>query len=759
MDHVDLSTGISWHPVDPKKRRDERPLLANAAFQCAYDKTHSAVNSVLQKANQACFEQVLDFFVHRTSSSTYPHLLPLRPFPVAAVIAGTDAGAASSALWTDPLIRRLKHRFPFVVSLQRKFTTGRQMIEYIAGAVFADIQRRELEGQWLHLEMQRKEKRLTSRRAYHLKEPRESDLPSIKWDTVATILTLLAKVVGPVMHQSDDVTIQAEMLYMELYADAEQSLCEYDSYAATCQCLDRMLMDSADRIKSVRTLVGEDTTAERQMTRLHQWLLGRYRDVVEHQLKMETVDAARHALRQKIRAIMADLSPVAAATPSSSSSTPCVVLVLDQYEGVSESVFADLLHMWRDHSAALGVGVVLGISSTFSPSYRRMPLRIASAIYMEPFVLEDSFKSFKDIVQTLVIAGEFPVMLSGRVYKWLHATFTRTHSIQSFLVALKWILYEHVTTTPRHVLALLPLKELADLGLPHTVEAYVASIRGKASDKGSADDGLIDAVVHVHLWKQTWQCMWSCVDMTWQMCTKFDPTWASLNVEMVSLALDGRLAGSVVAHRMHMFLHQASLRVLHSLVLEWRDCIARYDMDGLVPQTHLSPVADAIEEMVQVLGFVSEAGDDDADVAKMIPSIREDLCKVVDRRLLPCLSPALPLACAAAGCFFYFDNVETLEKHLESHHEAGVRQSLETRQPRGARNAWSQDMHVLHDFYRHTAGMLINVAEWLDDFRAKIETKDHVHARFLRGLSALQYLGFIRRYGRSDDYVEKLVFL
>jgi len=32
-------------------------------------------------------------------------------------------------------------------------------------------------------------------------------------------------------------------------------------------------------------------------------------------------------------------------------------------------------------------------------------------------------------------------------------------------------------------------------------------------------------------------------------------------------------------------------------------------------------------------------------------------------------------------------------------------------------------------------------------------------ARFLRCVSSLRYLGFVRAYGQSEDYVEKLVFI
>ncbi|KAG9411452.1 hypothetical protein AC1031_017086 [Aphanomyces cochlioides] len=313
MEHVDLSTGISWHPVNSsgKRARDGNESTdLNTIFQCAFDKTQAAVNSVLQKANQACIERVMDFFVQRTTATKYPHLLPLQRFPVAALIAGMDAGAASSALWTEPLVHRLKHRFPFVVSIQREFSNGRQMLEHIAHAIFAENQRRDtMEGQWLLLEMRRKDNNLRSRRAYHLKNMKDSDIPSIKWDTAATILNLLEKVVAPLMHFSDDITIQADMLQLELQSIAEESIQEFSSsYANKCECLERLLEDSKDRLRSLRKTVGLSTTSERKLLQLHRWLLQKHHDVVEEALKLETGDSNRESLRKKLGSIAAELS-------------------------------------------------------------------------------------------------------------------------------------------------------------------------------------------------------------------------------------------------------------------------------------------------------------------------------------------------------------------------------------------------------------------------------------------------------------------
>ncbi|ETV94912.1 hypothetical protein H310_11558 [Aphanomyces invadans] len=824
MEHVDLSTGMTWHPAETKKRKhasasaampssSSSPSLTNFAFQCAFDQTQAAVNSVLQKANHACFDQVLDSFVERSSSSVDPHLLPLQPFPVAAVIAGTDAGAASSALWTEPLIRRLKYRFPFVVSVQRQFTNGRQLLEYVANAVFVEAQNRTMEGQWLQIELQRQKKQLTSRRSYRLPAARSSDVPVMKWDTVAAILRRVHDVVEPVMQQSDDVTIQTEMLHLELQSAADVAIAECQAkFDASCECLDRLLQDSTDRLQYLRKLVGVGTGTERKLMQLHQWLVDKYRNVVEHELKLEIHDAARLKLRRILRKIVTthsiDKSVAApemlqdgAAAPLC---VPTVILVVDQFESIDEIVFGDFLHMWRDHttttSAAsspmlLRLGLVLGFSSPFSPSYRRMPHAIASMVSVRPIVLEDSFKNFHDICQTLVLSGTFPITVSGAVFLWLHTTFSQTHSIDGFLAALKLILYQHVAPTwasrttsvlDRHrVLALFPLPKdaAAAHGLPSTVQSYVQSLsdaessalehalrrqnhEGVSCDGG--DDGSAEAVVaatldRVHQWKQLWQCMWNCVDMTWHMCTTFEPSWTKLKATAVALALDGHLAGSVVAQHMQAFLlHHVGIRAMHSLVLEWRQCIARFEMDGCDAPA-LTEVASAIHDMVEVLAFVQETSESD-ETAKMIPEVRRDVWSLLSRRMLPCLSPALPAACAPLGCVFYFDDVEVLETHLASHMETAMAAAMEAKHPPGS---FGHDLHILHTFYRHTAGMWISVAEWLEDFQTKCSggaapsktTKDASKVRFLRGVAAMQHLGFVRQVGNGDDYVEKMLFL
>ncbi|CAK4238939.1 unnamed protein product [Aphanomyces euteiches] len=237
--------------------------------------------------------------------------------------------------------------------------------------------------------------------------------------------------------------------------------------------------------------------------------------------------------------------------------------------------------------------------------------------------------------------------------------------------------------------------------------------------------------------------------MVWQMCMRFEPSLSTKNVDVVALALDDLLSvlNAIVA----------SIRALHKLVVEWRQCVARYDMEA-PPEVNLSSVTNAISEMAHILSFVHESSDEDEMIAKMIPEVRQDVWKVLAEHIMPCLSPALPLACPKAGRLFHFNGVQTLKTPIESKHEATLRQFLEC-PPKHSKGAWSHDMHILHEFYRHTAGMLINVAEWLDDFQSKTTDKAHIHPRFLRCLAAMQYLGLIRRYGRSEDYVEKLVFV
>ncbi|RHY05017.1 hypothetical protein DYB36_006838 [Aphanomyces astaci] len=702
---------MTWHPAgssSSKKRKQasvatsaaSSPSLTNFAFQCAFDTTQAAVNSVLQKANHACFDQVLDSFVERSSSSTNPHLLPLQPFPVAAVIAGTDAGSASSGLWTDPLTRRLKHRFPFVVGVQRQFTNGRQMLEYVANMVFAEAANRVLEGQWLQIEMQRQEKQLTSRRSYRL--PPRVLLPNFSISLIHSlaILRQVHDIVAPVMHHSDDVTIQAEMLHMELQSAAEASIAACRAnFDAACACMDRLLAHSTDRIQYLRKLIS---------------------------------------------------------TVPPPLCVPSVLVIVDQYESMDDRMFADFLHMWRDHSTSslppLRIGLVLGLSSQFSPAYRRMSPAVASMVSVVPFVLEDSFKSFADICQTLVLAS-FPVTLSGAVFTYLHSTFTQTHSIQAFLAALKLILYHHATPNPsdpsmvssldlHRVLALFPLPpDAADAArLPATVRAYVQSLNPSESaalaaeiNGGlNAEDECVasvveDAVERVRQRRLLWQCMWTCVDMTWHMCTTFEPAWASLDY-------------------------------YYLIVLRTTTYFSRFDMDGCDAPA-LADVASAIHDMVDVLAFVQETAES-AETAQMVPEVRRDVWSLLSARMLPWLVPdASPVGRACS-----FDDVAVLERHLSSHKETAMAEAFES----GANRAsWGRDMHILHDFYRHTAGMWINVAEWLDDFTARCNSKKTkkkkdekaVHARFLRGVAAMQYLGLVRRVGKGDDYVEKMMFL
>ncbi|KDO26976.1 hypothetical protein SPRG_07689 [Saprolegnia parasitica CBS 223.65] len=803
-EHVDLSTGIAWHAAEPSARKRQKldADLSGAAFEFTYEKVQTAVNSVLQKANHACYLQVLDYFVERSAANPkldfeQDHLVPLQPFPVAAIVAGTDASAASSAVWTDPLIRHLKRRFPFVVSVQRKYANGRMLLEFVATSIFHEIHQREREGQWLQSEMRRTTQQTATRRSARTEDFKpESDLPAIKWDTVAGILEQLSRAVTPIMQLADDVSIQADMLVLELRSQIEQRLddCRNQPFHVVQSVFDSLVEDSSDRLASLKRSVGSDTFTERLLLQLHQELLLKYMARLETELAGAHVDGKRYLLRQHFLALTKETSlmaPVASGAPLSTL-TPTVLLVFDQYESVPEDVFADFLHMWKDHGSALRLGCVLGLTSLSSPCYRCMPLRIATCLVLKPFVLEDSLKCFHDIIQTLLIAGECPVVCSGAVLTWLYIGYTKTHSIAVFLQSIRCLLYRHLNAAGAEaLLCVLPLRKTHEYNhpwvafaskttLPMSVAAYMNDVDLGAmtpgiEDRSEAQEFVIERLLRVQSWKRVWQAIWSCLELTHKVVMKH----RDHEVQMLARALDGTLSQSKALRAIEAFLLQAGVKLLWTVVHEWSTCLATYAMDLVENETNtLQEVVTRVDEVKQILTFMQEEMNDEENL-RMLPQVRQDIVSLLVVDMVGFLSPPLPAACAL-GRLFYYDDVKGLEAMFEASHFEAIQAALSNPKAAVAKDltgaktkrraitampqAWCHDMHVAYKFYVDTAGMLINVAEWLEAFDAALQATSTVDAkvvqvRFLRALSTLRYLGFVRKYGKSEDYVEKLVFI
>ncbi|OQR81640.1 hypothetical protein THRCLA_11545, partial [Thraustotheca clavata] len=807
----------SYDNVDVSRKRMKNnvncPTHLEVAFQYAYEKTQAAVNSVLQKANHACYQQVLEYFVERSSVNRkllyeQEHLVPLQPFPVAAIVAGTDASAASSAVWTDPLIRHLKRRFPFVVSIQRKYTNGRQMLEFIANTIFQEIHQREREGQWLQNEMRRATTQSITRRSGRVDEYKpDTEVPVIKWDTVAGILEQLTRAVTPIIQMADDVSIQAEMLVMELRTARELQLgdCVSRPFSIHQECFERLVEDSKDRINSLRRSIGIDTFTENLLLQLHRELLELYIACLEAQLAVERVDTQRHVIRHLMQSLIKETGLMAPdATTSTSGTTPTILLVLDQYESVSESVFGDVLHMWKDHAKLLRLGCILGLTSLSSPCYRRMPLRIATCLVLRPFVLEDSLKCFHDIIQTLVISGECPVICSGAVLTWLYIGFTKTHSISVFLQSMRCLLYRHFTLKSHALLNLLPLTNVEyqhpfrlhcqNTTLPVSVVAYLdglspaerSDLQTKVICTGNASlkDTVVNHLGKVPAWKRVWQTIWSCVELTYQVVRKSKR--GEHEVHLLAAALDGTLLHTKYMAEIKAFLLQAGVKLLWTVVQEWRQCLDTYAMDLIAGETNtLEAIVQQVDETKQIVAFMQSEMNDEENV-RMLPQVRIDIIDLFMNGMVVFLSPALPEACVL-GTLFYYNDVKGLEEMFEASHFESIQAALckpihalekdlalSTTSKRQVKKmipeTWCNDMQLIYRFYRDTAGMLINMAEWLEYFENQVQGEasknkagpidsKYIQVRFLRGLSTLRYLGFLRKYGKSEDYMEKLVFI
>jgi hypothetical protein len=338
------------------------------------------------------------------------------------------------------------------------------------------------------------------------------------------ILQHLYEVVAPIMNQSDDVSIQADLLCMELQAEINRQIdfhscstinktahhphssspsstsssSSFSHVSMKRECLERLLTESKDRIQSLRKCIGDEvsiTMTEVRLSCLHQWLLEMTVAAVEEELAHAVLHATRRSLWQLLQRLQQDRmtqtsssassSSSAAAASSSALAPPTILIVLDQYESVSESAFADFLQLWRSFASCpsvssslsygqtmtnlllstssssctsvLRLGCVLGLTSIWSPCYHRMPLPIASCLHLQPFVLEDSRQCFQDILHTLVVGGACPLTFSGTVLIQLAHVFTASHSMALFLHVLRQLLHYHFTLVPDAFAALLPL--------------------------------------------------------------------------------------------------------------------------------------------------------------------------------------------------------------------------------------------------------------------------------------------------------------
>lgn len=153
-----------------------------------------------------------------------------------------------------------------------------------------------------------------------------------------------------------------------------------------------------------------------------------------------------------------------------------LVLLLSDFESTDVSHFADfvtLLSSYSGRSCYSGplqsysdpsthtplvqsyppVVLVLGISSSLSPAYRRMSLRSCQCLDLEVFALRNTDLISKCLWSELMLGGKSPVVLTLDIWTWLRSNSSK--SLEDIQRKYKWLVCQYFSTQAFSYLAML----------------------------------------------------------------------------------------------------------------------------------------------------------------------------------------------------------------------------------------------------------------------------------------------------------------
>ncbi|KAM4042172.1 origin recognition complex subunit 3 isoform 1-T3 [Anomaloglossus baeobatrachus] len=538
------------------------------------------------------------------------------------------------------------------------------------------------------------------------------------------------------------------------------------------------------------------------------------------QRKMNCTLASLSAWYQKITKLKKSNSPKKKRPPSlGHSQAPPIVVVFKDLESFTSSVLQEFIVISSGYCKELPLVLVFGIATSPMIIHRLLSHSVSSLLCIELFQSLSCTEHLATVVDKLLLCNQFPFKLSGRVLQVLITIFLyHDFSVQNFIKGLQLSVIEHFNSQPLSVLCCdvqeikqrvktLSHSQCENIRHLASFMSFVESQTPEAQVKLLTDDSYLKGMIKkflkdLHMYHENFipvlRCLHSftCILPKYPLGKQIRELYCACLEKNIwdtedyksALSLLRMLAKDELVSTLHKCLEVMkpySGGQLDSALQRLEEFLAQFQhLEGGVAGDNLQNVEDEENSTQKGLQKKTDLYQLQKTLLEMketrrtkkpskFESLRLEVVDFLDGLVRDHLTrpEEQPLYEVV-----YFSAASILRKHLNAvprialhtalHNPATYLKSLEND---GALSSAAPDICIAYKLHLE-CGRLINLYDWLEAFATVVNADDDgdsdslkqvdemTHARFIRAVSELELLGFVKPTKQKTDHVARLTW-
>lgn len=500
---------------------------------------------------------------------------------------------------------------------------------------------------------------------------------------------------------------------------------------------------------------------------------------------------------------------------------PLIVIMLEEAECMNPNVLQDFITLCSSYLFALPIVLVLGIATTITAVHQLLPMSVSSLLCMEKFHAPPASQYLSQLLDKITMNANIPFRLGPKVFNFLLDMFLyHDFSIMNFIMGYQYCMMEHYLSNPLSILcssledvdvilSKLTHTQLEDLRRHSVFMRFVEGAPDSEQVQLLTDDEgtkfkLAEELKKMHSFHITMfpsMCFLHCLGQTLPK----HPLGKQIR-ELYSVILSGDVWESEGYKQTFSLLRMMCSDDLHELLGSCLLTIADYKNVEI-----LRRLLEDVEKYRYRLTHLEEEIEDEEDsgqkenTVKILPlraklhelkeklqsissnrkkspyeKLRDELLTRLDtyfRQLLVC-----PMSFPFSAVL-YFNDLSAIRDQIKAVPRCSIQRAL-TQPGKYMMCPCCQcdeesilptmpDICIVYKLHLE-CGTLVNLYDWLQAFlvivtsqregqstKMPLKTRNpsiELRARFIRAVSELQFLGFIKATQRKTDHVTRLTW-
>ena len=501
---------------------------------------------------------------------------------------------------------------------------------------------------------------------------------------------------------------------------------------------------------------------------------------------------------------------------------PPVVLIFEDFESFQPKALQDFITICSLYVDQLPIVLLFGVATVPAVVHQLLPRSVSSCLCIEKFHAQPAVTYLLEAIDRILITPNFSFKLGPKVFQYLYENFLfHDFSLQNFVFGLKFCMTDHFYSNPLSILCSQVNGKAVEEFSHEQLEVVrkSSSFQRYAEQQDSAhsrllllDDKYTRSVVSKHLddlrayhhhFYPVLHCLSALVTKlpgyplgkksrdVYESCLKanvkcIDSYHQAMKMaaflakdELVPILEEcaGLLSSAIDQNGTLLDDFKEFLGPIRETILRF-DKISKQNPAGTLPAKPAeasSSVVPAITNRFQLQEKLKNAVYHKKD--SPFEKNREVAIAALDKMFQRYLSCPTEQTLHEA---FYYDTIETVKERLNGCPRVAIQTALNN--PRyylncsccriepGSIQDTLPDISVAFKLHLE-CGRLINLYDWLQAFltvtepaaskankKAKSDTEQELHARFIQAVSELQFLGFIKPTKRKTDHVARLTW-